>query len=224
MAKEDTNTGGATVSFDKLLVEIGEVEALHKAMGDDADGEGDDTKIKDAAEDGNADADDDGKNDVTGDDDDGEAPMGKSFQVTLADGTKVDAYDGEELMKSLIERVGANEGQMLKALGGAIKLIKSQGELIKSLQNKVQEFGSAGKGRKAVLTIHDKKPAGDLAKSHGDEDGNALTANDFMAKAHAAFDAGKISGKELASADTSLRNKWPVDAGVVQKVLQHSPS
>jgi hypothetical protein len=134
--------------FDELL---GELETLAKAQPAE---DGDDKIVAAAAE---------GGGQVEGEekDDGGEGadPMAKSFEVTLADGTKVQAQDGTALVKALQDRLETTETTMAKALETAIGLIKSQGEQLVALKGKVASLSSEGKGRKAVLTVTPKPSA-----------------------------------------------------------------
>lgn len=150
----------------------------------------------------------------------GKEPMVKSLQVTLADGTVVDAEDGTELVKSLMDQVSGLEGVMAKALGQAVGLIKRQGEqiashgdLVKSLQTKVAELSGEGRGRKALLSIAEKPTQ--LAKSEP----QGMTPQDFMVKANTAFSGGKITGQELTVIDVSIRQGQAIDTGLVSKVM-----
>lgn len=191
-------------AFDKLL---GELDTMTKALpAGDMDG---DKKIADA------DKDDEDK------DKDGDNTMTKSLKVTLADGSVIDAEDGTALVKSLLARVDDTEDVMAKALGSAIGLIKAQGdalaknnELVKSLQQKVAELSNEGKGRKTLVNIHESAAA-TLTKAETP----SMTGVEFMAKANAAFSAGKISGKDLTVIDVSLRSQQPVDPNLIQKVM-----
>lgn len=206
MSGEENKQPGA---FDAL---IGELDTLTKAIPAVVDG---DDKIA------NADA---GNNDDDNDEDDkegGNAPMAKSFVVELEDGTKIEAQDGTELVKSLMSRIDNNEETLAKALGSAVNLIKVQGEqlaqttaLVKSLQSKVSELSGEGRGRKTVVSIHEK-PANTLAKSEPE----GITAQEFMTKANAAFNAGRISGKDLTVCDVSIRSNQPIDQSIMAKVL-----
>jgi hypothetical protein len=45
-----------------------------------------------------------------------------------------------------------------------------------------------------------------------------ITPEQFFAKANAAFDAGKISGKELNVVSVSLRGNHPIEPGLIQKI------
>ena len=211
--------------FDKLLGELDTLTAeqadMSKALPSD-DGK-DDAKIQAAAEDGGGEAGaEGGAEEDEGDEND--EPMGKSLgEVTLPDGTKAEAVDGTELVKSLIEQIGeiktgaeATETKMAKALEGAVGLIKSQGEMIKSLTESVKKLSNEGRGRKTVLTISEKPGTTDTLKK-SDEQG--MSAQDFMAKSNAAFDARQISGKELTVIDVSLRTGVAIEPALIQKVL-----
>lgn len=150
----------------------------------------------------------------------GKEPMTKSLQVTLADGSVVEAEDGTELVKSLMDQVSGLEGVMAKALGQAVGLIKKQGEqlaatgdLVKSLQSKVAELSGEGRGRKTMLSIVEKP--NQLAKSEP----QGMTPQDFMVKANTAFSGGKITGQELTVIDVSIRQGQAIDTGLVSKVM-----
>jgi len=210
--------------FDKLLGELNTLTAeqadMTKAL--PADDGKDDAKIQAAAEDGGG---EEGAQDGADEDegDENNEPMGKSLgEVTLPDGTKAEAVDGTELVKSLIEQIGeiktgaeATETKMAKALEGAVGLIKSQGEMIKSLTESVKKLSNEGRGRKTVLTVTEKPAAETMAKS----DSQGMTAEEFMVKSNAAFDARQISGKELTVIDVSLRTGVAIEPALIQKVL-----
>lgn len=215
--------------YEKLLEEL---ETMAKAMpGDDA---ADDDKIAAAAANANPDADGDGDNDVTGEhiepdgdegagaeggDGDGDETMGKSFALKLDDGTELEAIDGTELVKSLMARVESNEGTVMKALGTAVELIGKQGDMIKSLQDEVKKLAGEGRGRKAVVSVSEKPVAGaTMAKSQGAAEG--LSANEFMAKALAAQASGRLTGLDVARAESALNKGLPVPQDVVNRVIQ----
>ena len=213
--------------YEKLLEEL---ETMAKAMpGDDG---ADDDKIQAAAAAANPDADGDGENDVTGDDlnpeglgDEGEGDgddeetMGKSFALKLEDGTELEAIDGTELVKSLMARVESNEGTVMKALGTAVDLLGKQGNMIKSLQDEVKKLAGEGRGRKTVVSVSEKPVAGaTMAKSQGAADG--LSANEFMAKALAAQASGRLTGLDVARAESALNKGLPVPQDVVNRVIQ----
>lgn len=216
------------MSFDKLMAELNSLatdqETMRKAL-PAGDGE-DDQNIQAAAAEG-GDMDDEDDEGVDGhkepDGDEGQ-PLGKSLgTVTLEGGEQVEAIDGTELVKSLMEQVEqfgqkqtTSESQMAKALESCVTLMKGQGDLIKSLQNKVSQLSGEGRGRKTVLNVSEKPAAGtQLAKSEP----QGLTGTEFMAKSHAAFDAKKITGVELTTVDVCLRSGTPIDPSIIQKVL-----
>lgn len=218
--------------YEKLLEEL---ETMAKAMpGDDG---ADDDKIQAAAAAANPDADGDGENDVTGDnlntegseglgdegegegDGDDKETMGKSFALKLDDGTELEAIDGTELVKSLMARVESNEGTVMKALGTAVDLLGKQGNMIKSLQDEVKKLAGEGRGRKTVVSVSEKPVAGaTMAKSQGAADG--LSANEFMAKALAAQASGRLTGLDVARAESALNKGLPVPQDVVNRVIQ----
>lgn len=195
-------------AFDALLEEIN--GTLTKAL--PADGEDtskDDEKIADAAGEG------DEKEDGDGDADDA---MAKSFEIELADGTKISAVDGVELVKSLIGRIETNEGKLLGALGEASKVIAAQGDMLKSLRADVAALKDQGKPRKAVLTVSEKPvpKAEELKKS---DEPQGLDGEAFMAKALAAQAAGRLAGVDVATAEACINaNKQP-PAHIVRVVL-----
>lgn len=142
--------------------------------------------------------------------------MAKSMQI---DGEEYDVIDAEELVKSMQDlsgRVSEQESVLAKALGSTLGMVKQQGEMIKSLNARLNNISKQGAGRKTVLAIHDKPPVGEqLTKSNPDQ----MTAGDVLAKAHAAFGAGKINGLELTTIDVSLRQNEQIDQGLLAKAL-----
>lgn len=214
------------MSFEKLLEELDAIQTLAKSDPVDAD-DGDDAGIAEAAaegEDGDEGyAEPDGDEGIEGEGDgDGDEGMAKSFSLKLEDGTEVDAIDGTELVKSLIDRFDAQEDTLSKALGGIVDLIKSntetmrsQAALIKSLQGDVKRLGGEGRGRKTVVSVAEKPVAETLAKSEPE----GMNANEFMAKALSAQQAGKITGLDVSVAETSLNKGLPVPTSIVRRVL-----
>ena len=208
-------------AFEKLMGELSQLgadqETMAKAL--PADDGKDEEKIQAAAEDGglgDGDADDNGGA-PDGDEDD--KPMAKSFKFQLEDGTEVEAQDGTELVKSLQDRIEANEGNMFKALGTAVDLIKGQGEMIKSLSERVSKLSGEGRGRKTVVSVVEK-PAGTaetMAKSMQPE---GMSDEAFFAKALVAQREGRITGTDIAFAE-ALRNKGqPLPPALVARVVQ----
>lgn len=216
------------MSYEALLEEL---ETLQKSMDQ---GDSDDEKIAAAAAAGDDDEDDehdepDGDEGMggEGDGDGDEGSMAKSFSFQLDTGEVVEAIDGTELVKSLQDEVAllksereATQGELgvvfdaFKAqLKKQTECIKSQGQLIKSLSAQVEKLSSEGRGRKSIAA-----PNAAMAKSMG-ADAGGLTPDRLLAKANAAFDAGRISGKELTVIDVSLRHGAALDDGLMARVL-----
>lgn len=195
---------------------LGELDTMTKAI--PAAGVADDKKIQAAAG-----VDDDKNKEGEGEEGiGGAAPLAKSMQVTLADGTVIEAEDGTELVKSLFARVDGQEDLMVKALGGAINLIKVQGEqlaatnaLVKSLQIDLAKLGNQGAGRKTMVSVHEQ--VSEMTKSMQQQP-QGPTPQEFLAKANTAFSAGKITGHEFTVIDVSLRQQEAIDPALFAKV------
>lgn len=209
------------MSYEKLLDDL---ETLQKSYA----AEEDDKKIQAAAADGDMKKDDE-ELDENGNPiakpaapkDDGEdgVPMAKSFSGTTADGEPFEAVDGTELIKSLNDKVEAlqkgaetEKTDLTKSLTILATVIKSQGALIKSLNDKVEALSNQGSGRKSVTS-----PTGAMIKSLQSD--QPLDAQGFMLKANAAFDAGRITGKDLTVCDVALRMGSMLDQNLVNKIL-----
>lgn len=145
------------------------------------------------------------------------AEFGKSFEFTDAEGNTQKAVDATELVKSLMARQDSTDDTLAKALTTMTGTLQKQGELIKSMAAQIKDLSSQGRGRKAVLSISEKPDAGTLAKSEGANEG--ISAEQFFAKANAAFDAGKLTGRELTVIDVCKRSNQPIDPSLIQKVL-----
>lgn len=209
------------MSYEALLEEL---ETLQKSMDQ---GDSDDEKIAAAAAAGDEDEDDehdepDGDEGMggEGDGDGDEGPMAKSFSFQLDTGEVVEAVDGTELVKSLQNEVALLKSERETAASQSEKVfqavlgqLKSQGQLIKSLSAQVEKLSSEGRGRKSIAA-----PNAAMAKSMG-ADAGGLTPDRLLAKANAAFDAGRISGKELTVIDVSLRHGAALDDGLMARVL-----
>lgn len=209
------------MSYEALLEEL---ETLQKSMDQ---GDSDDEKIAAAAAAGDDDEDDehdepDGDEGMggEGDDDGDEGPMAKSFSFQLETGEVVEAVDGTELVKSLQNEVALLKSERETAASQSEKVfqavlgqLKNQGQLIKSLSAHVEKLSSEGRGRKSIAA-----PSAAMAKSMG-ADAGGLTPDRLLAKANAAFDAGRINGKELTVIDVSLRHGAALDDGLMARVL-----
>lgn len=207
------------MSYEALLEEL---ETLQKSMDQ---GDSDDEKIAAAAaaddeDDEHEEPDGDEGVDGEGDDDGDEGSMAKSFSFQLDTGEVVEAVDGTELVKSLQNEVALLKSERETAASQSEKVfqavlgqLKSQGQLIKSLSAQVEKLSSEGRGRKSIAA-----PNAAMAKSMG-ADAGGLTPDRLLAKANAAFDAGRISGKELTVIDVSLRHGAALDDGLMARVL-----
>lgn len=220
--------------FEKLMQELGQLQSGQEEMAKaiSADDGADDKNIQAAAaEGGDGDADNkggkpDGDADDKGGKSDGDADdkgmYAKSFVVKLADGTEVEAQDGTELVKSLVARLDAGESSMAKAMEAMSGLIKGQSDLIKSLTDKVGKLSNEGRGRKTVLTVSEKPSAtpntDTMAKSIGA--GEGVTSDQFFAKALEAQKSGRITGTEIAVAETYLNKGQPIPPSIVARVMQ----
>lgn len=160
-------------------------------------------------------------NDEDKDDKDNNEPLTKSLQ--LDNGEDVVLVDAEALIKSvsaLEAKSSEHEKVLIKGLQASMKLISQQGELIKSLNDKVIALGGQGAGRKTVLNISEKPPVGGgvLAKSLSD---GQVTVGELLAKSHKAFDEKRITGKELTTIDVAARQGQlgVIDSNLIAKVL-----
>ena len=209
-------------NFEALLAELNtEVESMAKALpaatndmppgdedevNDDAvDTAATDKKVMAAAGDGDAD----------------DAPMmGKSMTVEI-DGKQVEAVDGTELVKSLmgqVEQLGgkltASEDKLAKALTETLGVVKSQGAVIKSLQDTVAKLATAGRGRKSAVVVHE--PGTDLTKSQ--PAGSQMSVQEIMAKALSAQTAGRLTGIDVARVEGYLNQGAAVPADILSRL------
>lgn len=145
--------------------------------------------------------------------------FGKSFEVTNPDGSKSEAIDATDLVKSILARQESTEANLTKAIEALTGVAQKQGELIKSLSNKVAELSTQGRGRKSQLVVVEKP---DSALTKSDAEPKGLSIEDFMIKANNAFAAKKISGQELTVIDVCKRSNQAIDPALVQKVINAS--
>jgi hypothetical protein len=207
-------------NFEALLEELGaistETDTMAKAIAeppapveDEDDEDGDDAAIAAAAADGGAAP---AAPAAAGDKPD----FGKSFAFTDESGASHEAVDATDLVKSLMARQTQSDDVLAKALDSFNTVVRKQGDMIKSLSAQVASLSSQGRGRKAMLTMIEKPAIGDtMAKANADA---GISPEQFFAKANAAFDAGKISGKELNVVSVSLRGNHPIEPGLIQKI------
>jgi hypothetical protein len=209
------------MSYELLLNEL---ETLQKGYAADAD----DKVIQAAAaenDSGDEELDEDGKPiakkkkpmaEPDGDEAPGK-PFGKSFTLVGEDGAETEAFDGTEFVKSLHEEVQAlgktveaEKADLAKSIQAMVDVIKSQGTLIKSLQADYATLANQGAGRKSVTM-----PNQSMSKAMG-----PVNTETFMMKANAAFNSGKISGKDLTVCDVSLRHGEAIDAGLLNRIFE----
>lgn len=210
--------------FDALISDLTALkdngEALQKSYTPNDD-KADDKNIMAAADDkGNGDLDDDGTNDKSGksvdDNVDGKDElMGKSFNLTLADGSEVQALDATELLKALGARQDGVEQALTKALGITIDTMNTQSAMIKSLQDDVTRLSNAGRGRKTAVTIVEKTDANALVKSEP----TGMAPIEFMAKALELQESGKLSGLDVSRAESYLNRGLEIPAEIRAKVM-----
>lgn len=204
--------------FDALLSELDtlakaqptldDVKAIQGAAGEGGDGDDD----NDPDDDGDGAGDNDG-------DGDGQ-PMAKSFRVMGAGGEEIEAFDGGELIKSLMTQQAQQGEQMTKALTGVVSHIRRQDELLKSLIEKVTALGVQGRGRKSSVTVHDRAAADPLAKG-GQQQAQTLTCDQVLAKAFALYQAGKggFTSLDIAGLEARRNRGEPAPASMVERVL-----
>ena len=194
------------MSFENLISDLEELAALRKAHSEPDGDEGLD-------------------NDNDGDDDsdkDGDETLGKSMSVTLDNGEQIDAVDGTELVKSLVNRLDTADAShaekfelMQKSMGMAVDMIKSQETEIAKLRDLVKSFGNSGAGRKTTVSIAEKPEIGQMQKSEA----KGMSGHEFLAKAEGAMKAGRITGLELSIAEASLNRGAPVREDIVNRVI-----
>jgi len=207
--------------FDTLMEEL---ETLQKAYGDDkiaaaADEDDDEQHPEPDADNsgGPSDHDEDNADEDDEDEDDGFEPIAKSFRFELDNGQTVDAIDATELVKSLKGRLDETETLLAKAIeerdtvnGRVLGLLKSQSAEIAGLKAQLAKLSSEGRGRKAVVNVHES--AEPMAKAQN------LAPNELMAKAKSAFEDGRISGREYVEVDASLRMKQIPNSAILAKL------
>lgn len=192
--------------FDKLLAELSQEtenqETLAKSLAAPA---ADDAKIAAAAADGEK------KNPED------EEDLTKSLDAAAA-AAGVAVIDGEEFAKSigsLGTRLTAAEDVLAKAMDSALGMIRGQGEMIKSLNDRITALSGEGRGRKTVVTVTERQPAGEqLAKANP-----GFTVGEVMAKATEAWNAKKITGQELTTLDVALRSGTAPSEAVLAKIV-----
>ena len=214
-------SGNATPpsDFDSLIAELDTLAKSQPTMDDvqkiqNAAGEAGDND-DDPDNDGDANRDNDG-------DGDGESgkPMAKSFRVMGAAGEEIEAFDGGELIKSLIEQQAQQGEQMTKAMQGVVGHLGRQDALLKSLIEQVAVLSAQGRGRKSSVTVHDRAAADPLAKG-GQQQAQPLTCDQVLAKASALYQQGKggFTSLDIAGLEARRNRGEPAPASMVERVL-----
>jgi hypothetical protein len=215
--------------YDKLLEELG---AIAKAMPGYEAQDGEEERIRRAAADG---ADMDGDDDEDDDDDkdgEGEEVFGKSFRVTMPDGGEAEVIDGTAVVAKLgaslketqdgFSSVMRKSMKVMSEFNAAIAkrdaVIAKQGEMLKSLSETVERIGGEGRGRKAVVSVSEKRSGdfGDVNKADG------ITPAEFMAKSRAAFEAGKITGGDLMRVEAYINRGISPPAEIISRIAAAS--
>ena len=148
----------------------------------------------------------------------GEEDLTKSLPQNPEDQPQIIEVD--ELIKSLTdmgERLDQSEGLMAKAMEGALGLIKSQGEMIKSLSARVETLSKQGTGRKALLVATERAQPGEhLTKSLPQTE--APKPQEILAKCLEAQRAGKLTGGDVARAESQLNHGLAVDPQILARL------
>jgi len=200
---------------DKIRAAAGE-EAAEKAESEEQTEKDDGGKAAEPEKKGEPDGDEGDMDDDDDEDEEGEKPFGKSFGVTLGDGTQVEAYDATEILKSFDARIGSQTSELglLKAEVSALKareipsaeaienaivpVLEKQNDLIKSLQEQVTKLSKQGQGRKSVLNVSEKPSAG--VETRPETPNNEA----LMTKALIAQKQGRLTGSDVARLDAYL--------------------
>lgn len=201
--------------FDKLIEELGLIAKSMSASDaeDDknieaaANMDGDEGTNPEGMESENGDA-------VDSDDDSGE--MKKSFVFKTDDGEEIEAVDGTELVKSLVARMDESESKLGQTLTAAVELIKSQGEMIKSLNEKVVKLGGEGRGRKTVVSVVEKSAT--LAKGNLGEGEESITPQNLLVKAMDAQRAGRLVATDVAIVEGCVNRGIEVPQHIVARI------
>lgn len=220
MADEHTNLA-------KSMPQGGEDNAAAASEGDDA-GQGGDSATTVAKSQGDDAGAGEGAPAAAASGDEG-APLTKSVTV---DGEEHEVIEVDELVKSIHDlgtRFDSRDEVLVKSVQGLMgiagqqkEMIQAQGQMIKSLQDQITNFGRQGAGRKTVLTVAEKPSVMAKATGEGGDEPEGLTHQEFLAKSQAAFDDHAISGLEYSTIDVCLRQGQQVNQELVSKVLAAS--
>lgn len=196
-----------TAELEQMLKAAPAAEDILKKS--DADDEKDDEEISEMAD---GDADDDGEKDSEDatddvDDEDDDETFGKSFAVTLDDGSEAEAINAESLLKSINKRFNG----MTNALESSTALIKSLTNQNAVLHQRVEMLAKSGKGRKSTLNVHEKNATGQPAETKANP-------RAMLAKALDAQRAGRITSAEVSELDVYLGRGLAVPETLLAKI------
>lgn len=134
----------------------------------------------------------------------------------------VQVIEVDDLIKSmgdLSQRFDENEGLMAKALGNTLNLVKAQGEMIKSLSDRVATLSNQGSGRKALLVATERAQPGEhLTKSLPQQEQAVIQPQEILAKCLTAQKAGKLTGGDVARAESQLNHGLQVDPAILAQL------
>ncbi|HEY0206514.1 MAG TPA: hypothetical protein VGC15_20470 [Acetobacteraceae bacterium] len=200
--------------FDALLAELGTMSKAMQPTGD--------AKVEGAAKEAGAkmpegaEGDDENKEDEQDDE-----MFGKSFQVTLSDGSVQEAFDGTEMMKALAgtvaslrteqESTGTELSKALLFATSLTQIVQHQGEMLKSLRADLAAVSTQGRGRQAAVTVLDKGNGTPAPVA-------AAQPAEIMAKAMTAFHAGSLTGQEVARLEAHFGRGLPAPADIVARL------
>jgi hypothetical protein len=143
--------------------------------------------------------------------------LGKSFKLTLEDGTEIEYQDGAELVKSMLERMENTDEVMAKAVGGVLDVvgdlkvviqtqattIAEQGKLLKSLQGQIGSLGNKGAGRVSTISVLSKSSPGAGSAARPVQQ-PSMTRDEVLAKASSLHREGKLNGLQVATVEADL--------------------
>lgn len=154
----------------------------------------------------------------------GEGDLNKSLQQEGgALENNEEFIDATELIKSLQDTQGEHSDLLAKAIPQLLGLaqsqrgmIEQQGELIKSMQTRIEQLAGQGRGRKAVVSIVDKPNPGETPLTKSLE--QQITPNQILAKALDMQKEGKLTGLEVSRCENALRSGVPVPADIMARI------
>jgi hypothetical protein len=162
---------------------------------------------------------DDGKGGEGGDDD---ADLMKSLglkptKVTV-DGKDVEAFDGAQLVKSLMTQnaaLKASNQETQQALKSLIEQNIALAKQVQTIHKSVSAIASSGRGRKSATVVVSGGDGGD----GGEQKPKGMAPREFLSKALDAQRAGRITAQEVAEAESHIGHGMQVPERITSKVL-----